>query len=526
MMGLCSNRHRCARGLAVGLATLVAYGAVGEHTDTAAAQVENMAQALPEGEPLSPTLVYARTLFRRKDFMGAMLVAGGEKDSRDATWITAESLYRLRRFAEAQQVFASLSENPKDPVEARKIAVRLFDCAVSLSDVQAAVDYYLIYKNKYKRPAAIMSYALGKKLFDIGEDKRAAGILAAVPKGSDFYMRARYLIAAMGIATRQAKASVKLFSDIEKLTPISVEDYSVKQMAILAQGRIFAGKGHLELAEKAYDRVLKSSEFGVRATLELARAYLAQADLAYFGEGEFNKIVPIVRADLEAVSVKKASEAIERYRKVSEIDWRKPELLGVMAYAFVRERRYDEARIAYEELIGHYRPLVERLADEPQEKVWPVFEVDKNRDPEHDYHDSIIFGVPNAFFASIEEVSKLRSLRARIEHSARNLEALELQARRFDLQGMDAPLQEARTGQSALEDAFKASALELQKHIAAQVAKKINEAIAEADFRRGELAWFEMQDRKKEIDVVQKFQLRSLEEFDKNVKKMDGEGSS
>lgn len=484
------------------------------------------AAAVDKPAVMDPRVGHARTHFRRHQYRLALQWLPEDLADRDALWIKAESHFRLKQYKEAGAFFEQLYAESQDTLEKRKAAVRLFDVAISSNDTQDAINRYVAFGKEFKRTPAQMRYVLGKVLYDAGYNDRAEKILRGVTKGSEYYIRARYIVASIGLDKRKAAASAKFFKLIEDAKPVSVEDASVHQLAILAQGRIYVQSGREDLAEKAYMRVSLSSPFGETATIEWARAMIERAERARTGEGRFQKMSPYRRSLVEAAAVESAQRAIARYRDVAEIDWRKPELLTVMASVFVESRRYDEARLAYEELINHFRPIQERLADTTTEYgMLPYFALDFARSRSSRSSLSLVVGVPESMVHEMKDIKDILAVRRRIEEAEENLRVLEDRAAELSQKSID-QVHGQRMTQEAIVIAYNQMVMNKQKKISARIATMLNDTIAEAEFKRAELVISEMRDLKTQQKAITDYQSEKIDRFEKTLQEIDSGGST
>jgi tetratricopeptide (TPR) repeat protein len=487
---------------------------------------EPKAEALPKASPaVDVWMVHARTYFRRHEYRIALLFLEGKTLGIDGSFIAGESLFRLGKYNEAKVHFENILKESKDPIERRKAFIRIFDITLNLNETQNAIDQYVAFGKQFKRPTARMRYGLGMALYHIGYFDRAVKVLQGIPKGSEFFIRARYILAALGLEKRKPQASAKLFNQIEKLKPVSVEDYTVHQMAILAQLRIYIDLNQSKLAEQTLSRISSAGEVFETATKEFIRAMLNRATMARWGVGPFKKASSFHRDTVETQALELASHAIERYRRSHEIDWRKPELLTLMTSLYVVARRYDEARLAYDELSDHYRPIEAALrSKENNEEVWYYFSLDFNRKGQpHRY--SMIAGVPDSLIRDIPQRNEILRLRDEIEKNEKTLRELEASTRLLNI-SENKELVAARARQDGIVNAYEKMVVNKQRKIGEQVANIVNKSLAEADFKRAELVLTEMRDLKKWHATVSDFQSEKIELFEENVKKLDEGGSS
>lgn len=476
---------------------------------------------------ISPELVHARVAFRLRNYHGALRYLIGAPWAIDSQWIKAESLFRLKKFGDAQKAFEEMLGADSDPLEVRKITLRIFDCELLAGDMQAAINRYLAYKKQYTNAPAKMTYGLGKALLDVGYSSKAMSILRAVPKGSEYFMRARYLVATLGLDSRTAKASLKFFRAIENQEIISVEDHAVKQMSILAQARIYAAHGRDFLAEKIYARVALDGDYGEKATAETVRIMLARAKDAQHQEGRFKKASVLSRDIAYDRAIGSAYDALQRFRKVREISFSKPELLALMAHVMVESKRYDEARVAYGELIDHYRPLQKSLADGSiyTNEIWPYFAIDYLRAPSRKSYLPMIGGIPDSLVNNLADLDTILALRDRIEESGRKLRDLDGEIRRRGTKSNSKALSIARANQQKIQSAYQKMVIKKQKEFRSTMASRLNTMLAEAEYKRGDLALREIQGLKKQMGAARDFQANAIRSFEDKLKKIDEGGS-
>jgi tetratricopeptide (TPR) repeat protein len=405
--------------------------------------------------------------------------------------------------------------------EGARISARIFDATLRTGNLKDAISRYETYRKQYKNLPLSMHYALGKALFDAGLVGKASNLLRLIPKGNELYIRARYLMATSGIDKRSAKESIKLYKLIEDSPAVSVEDHALKQMAILAQARIYLDANRDDLAAKTYERVLLTGPVGETATIEVVRTLISRAEQALYNEGKFARLSEPRRKRVEALAIQRAMAAIDRYRKVTEIDWRKPELHTLMSFLLVKSGRYDEARLAYAELIEHYRPIYQRLMETEAENasVWPYFKLDFEDRPSK---KPLMADVPEALLKDIPELSVVVRLKHRIEESGRRLSLLlEGSASLLDNQNLELAKANHKTIVKEYESLVKSEQNNINK-ISAEV---INKTLAEAEYRRAELALLEMRDLKKQLDVAREFQTKKITDFEDELPELNQGGS-
>jgi hypothetical protein len=485
-----------------------------------------------EGEPKSeaPILLSARTAwarmsFRDNNFIGALAALDMKPENLDEQWIYAESLFRLERFLESKAVFEAILSQDTTSLSGQKAAIRIFECNLFSKNLPNAITSYNDYKKRFKNPGAKMNYLLAKALYDAGYQDKSVPLFKAIPLNNEFSMRAKYILASIGLKDQSLPQSVKAFNEIEKLPRISVEDYAVRDLAILAQARIYADAGRDDLAAKAYSRVPLTGAYAEDATAELVRIFTTKAESIFYKEGKYRSLSPAYQALLEDEAIATALSAIENFRKKREITWKNPELHTVMAFLFAKSKRYDEAEIAYAELINHYRGLNEKLTEALAPKIWPYFALKSEKDLLKPSKVPIIESVPDHLLTGIIKEEGILAQKSRIESLARDLELMKEKIELLGLKDPQGLYARAEAQHKLIVDSYYDLVLERQMQIVPKARQIINTLLAEAEFRRGEIALLRMRELKKQIDVVRDFQTLEKERFEKNLAEKDKGGS-
>lgn len=455
---------------------------------------------------------YAQFLAEKEQFLSALNVLNEAKiSSNDAHLLKANILYRLSRFDEALPLYQSVLDEISDAEQKRNITIRIFDIYLLRHDLRKSIDLFESYEKNYKNVPAKMCYSLGKELFNAGYNNKASNILSVIPKGDEFYNRARYIMAVINIDKRPLKNSVKLFNDIEKLTPVSVEDHSVQSMAILAQARLYVDAAREDIAAKVYQRVPLFGPLGEKATVELVTILTMRAEMAANKEGKFAKASDGARERIEKTAVADALSAIERFRAAHMIDWKTPELLGATAFLYAKSFRYDEARKAYGLLLDHYRPLYDSIIA-GKGPSWGVLELNGQS---HEVPE-----VAEEFVRNIPELAQLLEAKRVIKERDQTLDELK------ESYGEKHPLIEAAfLRQNKLKVTYAKLQLLVEQKVNAVVAERINKTLAFAEYQRAEIARLEMNSLDKQRAANSNFQTEKSREFERELTQIDEGGS-
>lgn len=453
----------------------------------------------------SPELSLARTLYRRHDYLLAK-AALSSLNNEQALLIAAESSFRLGQWPQAKEYFLRLKAMSQDAVELKKIAVRLFEIELLNGDIKAALAQY----ESFESPPAIMSYSLGKAFFDQKNEPQAKEILGNIEEGSEFYLRARYMLAAMEVGEKETNKLLGLFKEIEDSPIISVEDHAVHDLAILAQGRILSDLAKEEQAMLAYQRVSTDSYYYPTATFELASLLARRSDQARLGLGPYQGASKSFRGEDAEKYLSQALAVIEGFRKNREVDWQNPELLGLMADLMVKAKRFDDAKVAYNNLFDHYQEIRDHVAK--TDELWSGFDLDRPT-PE----GVLLEGVPTDLL-STKEAKELLQVKEKLRESEANL--LELEQLFGDTK--NEALQKAKALHQQLSNDFLSLALAKQQELSQKLLAKLDTRLAEPAFKRAQLILVQMRDIKKQLGVVREFQSKQIGAFESSLKAIDG----
>lgn len=434
-------------------------------------------------------------------------------------WSMAESFFGLQQFAKALPYYRQIFEESKDPAEKEEASFRIIESELLAQNLEKAIAHFkALPKNYQEALPKKLAYALGKALFD-KNDPRARDFLNRVDAG-DYFLRARYLLAVMNLGQVAKGQSIKSFEEISKAQPNSLEDRWVQDLALLAQARIYADAKDFDRALSTYRSISQSSGFYETATAESIKVLLYQRDLLLLGLDRFAKLSVEDRNLLAKDNLDKALDAIFNFSKWQKIDWRNYELLSMMASLMVKARRYQDAKLAYDELIEHYRPIRIALRDPASSpNLWSYFAVNghgKNRSW------ILIDGVPPSLFEGIADVKEIIALRDRIEASASRLRQIEEEKNLLG-KSFDQNIERARINQRALETAYREAVLQKQHDIKKQLALRLDNFLAEAEYGRAEAAIAYMRDIETQLGAIQEFNRENNNYFNAELKKQRGD---
>lgn len=462
-------------------------------------------------EELSGSLSSARTYFRRHEYRKALSSLTAPDDDQSLL-ISAESYFRLGEYAQSKKYFEEFQAQSTDPLDKKKVAIRLFDVELLAGNIDSALKSYEVYQERYQVPAR-MAYALGKALFDRKDFEKAKDVLDGIGKDNEYSLRASYILSALEIGLKDPRELLKMFNEIENALVISVEDHAVHDLAILAQARILVDMGREDLAESVYSRVSTKSGYFAEATYELASAWVSLAERAQAGLGSFKDQSDFSRQLTYEKALDSALAAVKRFQKLYQVDWRMPKLSALMADLLVKSKRYEEAKVAYDKLFEHYDAVREKLKTD---ELWSTLSLSSDT-------PGLIFEDVPAEIMSSNEAKDLFLLRTRLLDSQESIKRLEELSK---INGINSPaLKKAWSLQKSLEESYRLLALEKQKGLSEKLIARLNRELTEAEFKRAQMVLAQNRDIEKQLRVVEEYQAKKTRLFESSLKAIDKSGA-
>lgn len=469
------------------------------------------------GANSSEPLEHAQILFLRNDYQAVLALLGEDIKDQDGRFLAAESLFRLKRYKEAQNIFKKMLDSEQDTAKRKKIYMRIFECNLFGGDINELLASYNDYKKKFQITPPFMSYALAKTLYDAKKENEAKEFFKLVGPNNPWTMRALYMISAIELSSRSNKELIKSFFQIEGMTPLCVEDFSVRQMAILAQARLYSDENQYDQAKKAYERVLLESSFGKEATAEFIRLMLFRAEHAELGTGEFKNASKDVRSMAREKSLIEAEHAFMRFSRVEEIGYKDPELFILMGRVLLKRGRLSDARMVFNELINHYRPI-EKSLRKGSALIWPSLMLDAHKESTAP-NAPLIAGIRDQYLMPLPGLNELLSFKSKILENEQKLQLLIYENQLSKIKNKY--LEKAKVNQQALKKAYEEYALEKQKEFQKIIADRINKLLAEPEFLRAEIPLIFLRTQRKKENIIRDFQTESIQQFEQRIKKID-----
>ena len=176
-----------------------------------------------------------------------------------------------------------------------------------------------------------------KPVVDEGRLEQARRGFLAIPRGTDYSLRARYFAGTIHILRGEYLDAIAAFESVLGSEPTNAEEAEVVELTYLALGRLYYETEQLEQAVEAYRAVQQTSSRFDEALYELAWTYIRIGDA-----------IQAERA-LELLSVAAPESALNAEGQVL-----RGELLA-------RNGRYDEAASAFDEVRSTFGPIRDEL---------------------------------------------------------------------------------------------------------------------------------------------------------------------
>jgi tetratricopeptide (TPR) repeat protein len=284
--------------------------------------------------------------------------------ARDSEWYLAECLYELGKHRTPEEAYRTIVEkgevHPYYPDAVRR-SLELF---ALLGNDQSFNTYYTTYILSGKvETTDLVTYTLAKSFSRRGETARAKSMYDSIAVGSSWYGRARYQLGVLMITEGNLKQAAAEFQKIEPLPVGDPDQARVRELAMLALGRLYYEQGLFSESTEAYAKVDRNSPEFADKLYESVWAYIKQGSAA-----------EAVAAGAEAGSREQevaAAEAAARWRDaLGQVDnfllaygdhRYTARLKLVRGHLHMKLREFDAARSAYEEVIATYTPVAARL---------------------------------------------------------------------------------------------------------------------------------------------------------------------
>lgn len=256
----------------------------------------------------------------------------------DAEWYLADALFQLGNHATAAHRFQVVADDPKHPF--RDDAVRrLLEIHATTGDLEA---FQALYRDEIERgrvkPTDVIVYSLARSFWIQGDLASAEARFRAIPPNSPMYARARYHLGTFAVKRGALRDAVPYFAEVAALPAEGADQQKVRDLALLALGRI-----HYELGE-----YLPAAEWYARIA----------ADSPYAAD----KLYEISWTFIRTQAWQDALRGIEIFLLVYPDHAYAPQMRVVKGKLHLAERQYKDALATFDEVMAEYAPVRDRFA--------------------------------------------------------------------------------------------------------------------------------------------------------------------
>lgn len=263
---------------------------------------------------------------------------GNAELARDSEWYLAECLFEMNNLRTADESYRVIVDKGNTHPYFADAVRRALEVRGILGDDAGFTAYYNTYIVSGKVPATdLVNYTLAKAFVRRAELPRAKALFDAIPTSSGQYARSRYQLGVLMIQEGNLPAAISEFQKVESVTVSDADAERIRDLAILALGRLYYEEGDFPKASAYYDRIPKSSaEFSDK---------LYEAVWSFVKQERWEDALSQVDIFLLAYPEHRRAAQLELLR----------------GHLHMKLKQYDEAKKAYEEVAAAYSPVAARL---------------------------------------------------------------------------------------------------------------------------------------------------------------------
>lgn len=287
--------------------------------------------------------------FQRKDYISSggiyysLFSSRKEKDFiwEEALFKLAESLFLNNNYISAARYYEMLlTDRPYSRYQIDSLK-RLIASAYHLGEYSKAKTYYSEFINigyDISRDQELL-YFLGKSLFFDKQYEEARDIFKTVRKESTYYPQSLYFLGAIHIQLGQMDQAVPFFKSVLDVADGAAyfKYEQVRDLAIVALGRLLFEKGDFTGATDHYLKLDRSSEFFAQAYFELCWAYIKREQYD------------------------KALEALRLIKYIAPGSIVQPQSELLEGNLLIRMRRYGDAMVLFNKVVKEYADIRDQL---------------------------------------------------------------------------------------------------------------------------------------------------------------------
>ncbi len=254
---------------------------------------------------------------------------------REALYLLGDSLYEMRSFRASRGYFEQVVDQGPGPFYQASI-VRMLEIAAETGDY-SGVDELYDRLDDLENVSPSIHYVRGTTLFREGRARSARPWFQRAAQHERYAFTARYYEAVALVGAEEFAEAREIFDQVTRQQATSPEDQRVKELALLALGRLAYEEEDYSAAVDHYLQLPRTSPLFTRALYELTWALVAQGNY---------------RSALRNLDILLISDPDPRFV---------PEAKSLMADMAMRLREYDDARNWFEELVDTFTPVREEL---------------------------------------------------------------------------------------------------------------------------------------------------------------------
>ncbi|MFO8073670.1 MAG: tetratricopeptide repeat protein [Polyangia bacterium] len=291
-------------------------------------------------------LIDGENFYRMKDYQRAAIIfmdiIESYSDSPaypDALFYFADALFLSRDYYGAREWFRHVLDESHKPGMARfrtQAIERLIEIAIHLDEFEGVEAYF---DQLGQTPGPEARYIKGKYLYFREDHEAALREFGGVSGDKTLELKAAYFTGVIHTEAERYDRAIAIFSEAAERQPESPEDQEVIDLLNLALGRLYYEKDFVENASAAYQRIGQRSKYFDAALYEAASVLIRAGDT--------------IRAErtLEVLTL-----AMPDSQYIPKAKLLRGNLL-------LRSGRYDDAEEVFEETIGEFTPVKEKLEE-------------------------------------------------------------------------------------------------------------------------------------------------------------------
>ena len=286
--------------------------------------------------------------------------------ARDSEWYLAESLFELGNLRTAEEAYrAIVDKGPTHPYFADAVR-RSLEVFALLRNDEAFNTYHTTYILPGKVPTTdLVTYTLAKSFARRQEGARAKSMFDSIAATSAWYTRARYQVGVLMITEGNLKQAAVEFGLIENAPVGGAEQARVRELAVLALGRLYYEAGDFRKASEYYGKVGANSPEFADKLYESVWSYIKQgsaAEAALEAAEPGSREAELAQADANA-RWRDAIGQVDNFLIAFPDHRSTARMKLVRGHLHMKLREYDAARTAYEDVIAAYTPVAARLEE-------------------------------------------------------------------------------------------------------------------------------------------------------------------